>query len=96
MSDPLYHAALLAQRSRLEYLQDRFEGRRIDAGDVVTGLLILVGLVVAAWLLSVLLNLQERRKGRNSSFRLFISLCKAHRLRWSQWWLQGIRSLYRP
>ena len=87
MCDLLYQGILLGQQSRLEGLSRGFKGRRIDAGDVVTGLVILGAIGLAVWLLSALMNYQERRRGRSSPIRLFLSLCKAHGLRWSQRWL---------
>lgn len=87
MNDLLHHGILLAQRSRLEGLSRGFKGQRINTGDIVTGLLVLAGIVVVVWALSYLLTLQERRRSYTSPGRLFFSLCKAHRLRWPQWWL---------
>jgi hypothetical protein len=76
-----------------------FEGRRIEPFELVLGLLIIVGIVLFAWLLSYLLKLQERHRTYSSPFRLFLSLCKAHGLRWREyWWLwrlarsQGLRA----
>lgn len=83
----LNHGILLAQGGRLDGLRKGFEGRRFDFGDVLTAVLILGGIGLAVWVLSYLLSLRERRRGYSSPLGLFLSLCKAHRLRWSQRWL---------
>ncbi len=85
----LYHAILLAERSRLDSLSSGFRGRRarFQKEDLVIGLLILGGIALAVWILSYALKFQEQRRSRPSPLRLFLSLCKAHRLRWSQRWL---------
>jgi hypothetical protein len=85
----VYDAILLAQRGRLDSLSSGFRGRRarFDTQDIVTVLLIAAGIAVAVWVLSYFLRLQERRRGYASPLGLFLSLCRAHRLRWSQWWL---------
>jgi len=98
MNSLIYHGMLLAQRSRLDSLAGGFKGRRIDGDDMLQGLLALAGIAAAVWALSYLLALQERRRLYSSPRRLFLSLCRAHRLRWSQRWLlwrvarwQGLR-----
>ena len=85
----LYHAILLAERSRLDSIAREFQGRRarFQKEDLVIGLLILGGIALAVWILSYALKFQEQRRSRPSPLRLFLSLCKAHRLRWSQRWL---------
>ena len=89
MNRLLYHAILLAERSRLDSLSSGFRGRRarFHKEDLVVGLLILGGIALAVWILSYALKFQEQRRSRPSPLRLFLSLCKAHRLRWSQRWL---------
>ena len=89
MNHLIHHGMLLAQSSRWDSMSRGFRGRRarIDFNDVVLGLLILGGVVAALWGLSVVLRLQERRRGYTSPLGLFLSLCKAHGLRWSQRWL---------
>jgi hypothetical protein len=65
-----------------------FEGRRIEATDLVMGLLIMVAVVAVACVLAYLLRLRDKRRARTSPFRLFLSLCRAHELHWREsWWL---------
>ena len=80
---------LLAQRSRLDNLSDAFRNRpnTTDRDDVLLGALIIIALLAGIWGLSRLLALKERRQVCDSPRRLFQSLCKAHRLRWSEQWL---------
>jgi hypothetical protein len=83
----LARGILLAQRGRVDSLSSGFRGRRFETRDIVICLSVVAGVAVAVGLLSYLLRIQERRRGRPSPLRLFLSLCKAHRLRWSQRWL---------
>lgn len=80
---------LLAQRSRLDNLSDAFRSRpdSTDKNDILHGLLIVAVLIVGVWLLGRLFTMREERRTYNSPLRLFLSLCKAHGLRWSQQWL---------
>ncbi len=87
MNDLLHNAILLAQRSRLEGLERGFKGRRIGWDDIVTGLLVVAVIALLIWVLSYFLNSQERRRAHASPIGLFLSLCSAHRLRWSERWL---------
>jgi hypothetical protein len=85
-----YHFLLFAQRSRLDHLSDSFKthsNAAIDKGEVIAGLSILAGIAALVWLLSRFLTVQEHRKAYNSPLRLFLALCKAHELRWSDRWL---------
>ncbi|HUT09489.1 MAG TPA: hypothetical protein VMY42_03260 [Thermoguttaceae bacterium] len=78
---------LWAQGDRFEGLSRGFKGRRIDSGELVTSLLIVLSILLAVWLLSYTSSLRERRGAYASPLRLFLSLCKAHRLAWSEQWL---------
>ena len=80
---------LLAQRSRLDNLSDAFRSRpnSTDRDDVLLGALIVVALIAGIWGLSRLLATRERHQVYSNPRRLFLSLCKAHRLRWSEQWL---------
>jgi len=89
MHRSLHHAMLLAQGGGLDDFARGLKGNRFrfDTENIATALLIVAGIAVAVCILSYLLRLQERRRGHASPWRLFLSLCKAHRLRWSQRWL---------
>lgn len=82
-------AVVLAQRSPMENLSDYFRGPRVQlrASDAVYLLLGLGGLILLLWLLSLLVNWQERGCRRPSPFRLFLAVCRAHRLNWPDTWL---------
>ena len=90
MYPPLNDCLLLAERgSRLNQFSESFKGHssNVDNGEMVTGLLILAGIAALVWLLSRLMGGQDRPKTANSPLRLFLSLCKAHKLSWSECWL---------
>ncbi len=80
---------LLAERTRLGSLNLPLHGRGEMSGrdDVLLGLLILAALAAGIWALSRLLAIGSRHRAYDSPRRLFLSLCQAHRLRWSQRWL---------
>jgi len=87
MNDLLLHPILLAQLNRFEGLSRGFKGRRLDSGEIISGLLIVLAILLAVWLLSYVLSLRERRGAYASPLRLFLALCRAHRLPWSEQWL---------
>lgn len=89
MNHVLVHCLLFAQQSPLDNFAREFQGRqtRINSGYLTTGLVVLVAMVLAVWLLSVVLDRYGGRRPMDSSLALFLALCKAHRLRWSEWWL---------
>jgi hypothetical protein len=89
MKSLLCQCVILAGRDRLDGMFRSFRERKqhLDQGDLVTGLSILAGVILAIWLLSWLLARQEQRHVRNSGLGLFVSLCRAHQLRLRQWWL---------
>lgn len=74
---------------RLEHLFVQFRQRsdRVDAQYVLAGLAVLVAVLVGFWVLSRLVSRDERRQAYDSAGRLFLALCKAHRLAWSERWL---------
>jgi len=78
---------LLGKGSRLDGLSRGFRGRRLDTEDFVIGLMIVGGVLLSMWVLARFLSYQERRRASARPLRLFCSLCKAHGLRWSEWWL---------
>jgi len=89
MTGLLDHAILLAQASRWNSMSQRFQGRnsRIDLNDVLTGLLILGAAISVFWVISLVVRLRDEHRTFSSPTALFLSLCKAHRLRWHQRWL---------
>lgn len=89
MNELLPDCILLAQQSPLENFAREFQGRqtRLESGYLLTGLLILLSILLAIWLLSRLMERFDGRRPVDSSTMLFLSLCKAHRLRWWEWWL---------
>ena len=89
MNALLGYGIVFAARSRLESLGSGFRGRhaRIETEHIIAGAIVVCGIVLGLWLLSYIMSFQEDRRGYSSPKRLFISLCRAHELRWSQWWL---------
>jgi hypothetical protein len=77
---------LLADRSRIGNFGTSFRGHAQESNrdQVLTGLLVVAGLVVGVWLLSRLLVYREKKLSRSSPLRLFFGLCKAHDLGWSE------------
>ena len=80
---------LLAQRSPMDDLTSYFRGPRVrlGAGDALYLLLGVGGLILVLWLLSLLMTWQERGYRKPSAGRLFLSLCRAHHLGWTDAWL---------
>jgi len=89
MHRSLHHAMLLGQGGGLEDFARGLKGNRFrfEAENVATALLIVAGIAAAVGIVSYLLILQQRRRGSAGPLRLFFSLCRAHKLRWSQRWL---------
>jgi hypothetical protein len=89
MNRLLHHTILMAQQGRVGELGRGIRARRaqFETQDLITIGLILGGIALAVGTLSYLLRLHQRRRGRARPLRLFLSLCKAHRLRWSERWL---------
>ena len=85
----LLHGMLLAAQNPLENLTREFQGRetRTNSGYLTTGLLILLAMLVAVWLLSQVVERYGSRRPTDSPLRLFLALCWAHRLRWKEGWL---------
>jgi hypothetical protein len=82
-------ALLWAEAGRLgETLRSaRSRTTRLDTEDLVLWLSILGLIVVVVFTLSNVVKWYERRRNASSPMRLFLSLCRAHRLRWRQRWL---------
>ena len=89
MSELVFDGLLLAQVDPVERLANAFRERqvRMDSGDVVIAVLLLLGLVVALWLLSRLPSRRTRGASPSRPLVLLLSLCRAHKLAWSECWL---------
>ena len=79
----------LLGRSRLEDMSRYFRGPRVQLSsrDAVFILLGLAGLILVIWLLSLVVQWQEQGRKKPSATRLFLQLCRAHRLKWRDGWL---------
>jgi hypothetical protein len=82
VSGAIWKWIVLADSARWESMGSGFRGRsaRLDRDDLITGVLLLVGVCVAIAVLKKLLDRHERRRGYNSPRALFRALCKAHEL----------------
>ena len=79
---------LLADRSHWDNLADRFHDHPGGVkGDVMLKLLIVATLIVGLWGISRVAAARDRRRSYRGPIRLFVSLCRAHRLTWSDGWL---------
>jgi hypothetical protein len=78
----------VAQQDPLKDIARELQGREDrTSGYLLTLLVVLVGIVVALWVLAKVLQRYEKRRPMNSSLMLFWRLCRVHRLRWTQRWL---------
>ncbi len=82
---PLYKMFLVVEDE--DRMQELLRGLRSSAtgsgmDDAVYGLLILAGIALLILLLSMLVNMRQRGAGRDSPRGLFLSLCRAHKLKW--------------
>lgn len=88
MDGGVWHRAILAaDRVAWDGLARQFRERDFDARQALVGLGILLLAAVAVWFLSRLVNVLERRAGYDGPKRLFVELCRAHALSWSEAWL---------
>ena len=73
---------LWADRDKFRALGENFRGEnaRLDAHDVLLGLAVLTGVVVALWLLSQYVARREHARRTYSLRGLFNELCRAHNL----------------
>jgi hypothetical protein len=81
---------LFADQDRMEDVYRGFRSTQSGVGlhEVVIGLLLIGGISVLLVLFSWILHWQQRRRHYSSPRELFLSLCRAHRLRWKEcWWL---------
>jgi hypothetical protein len=93
MNPWLSDCLLLAEKTRLDEIASRMgDGFRGDAvrpesSNMLLSLAIVVMLLVLWGLLTRLTPSHVRRAPRSRPWRLFVSLCRAHRLRWRETWL---------
>ncbi|MEX0937810.1 MAG: hypothetical protein WDZ59_08105 [Pirellulales bacterium] len=82
MSGVIWKWIVLADGARWKSMGSGFRGRsaRLDRDDLITGVLLVVGVCVAIAVLKYLIDRNERRQGYNSPRALFRALCKAHGL----------------
>lgn len=59
----------------------------LGASERMTGLLVLVAILLVFWLAARFMDRPRRSRPVNRPRRLFLELCRAHRLRWSERWL---------
>jgi hypothetical protein len=88
----LFPPIFAAEHSRWDSLSNGFRGgfqrHGLEPLDIAMGVAALAGIVAAVWILTYLLAWRDRRRSYTSPRRLFLSLCRAHRLRWIEcWWL---------
>jgi hypothetical protein len=86
---PPYSTFLPAEQDRMQDLFRAFRAAQAREGmdEVVYGLLILAGILVAIFILSLVFNSRRRQKSYTSPWGLFLSLCRAHKLNWKERWL---------
>jgi hypothetical protein len=89
MSHLPVHCILFAQQNPLNNFAREFQGRetRLNSGYLAAGLLVVLGMCLAVWLLGQLLERYGGRRPVDNARTLFLALCRAHRLRWSEAWL---------
>jgi hypothetical protein len=89
MNTLLVQCLLLGERrQRLANLAREFRaGKQDDVGEMILGLAILAGIAAGLWLLARLMERREHRRRVNHPLGLFLALCRAHGLRWSDRWL---------
>jgi hypothetical protein len=89
MNNLLHYGVLLAQESRLESMGRVLNRKRsnFDTQALVVGLMVVGCMALAIWALSYISTIRERRWARTSPALLFLTLCKAHGLCWSDTWL---------
>ena len=85
----LFDCGLMAQVNNLDGFVSALRDKkgRMESGEMLAGMLILVAILAAVWVLARILDLNHRKRSYVSPRGLLWSLSRAHRLRWSQWWL---------
>jgi hypothetical protein len=81
--------SLLAAIERTDGLQRAFRASKTEAmtNNIVYGIMLIVGVGIVLLILAMLINRDRRRRGYSSPRELFLSLCRAHKLKWSECWL---------
>ncbi len=89
MFSPFYTTFPLAEQDRMQDLFRAFRATQAHEGmdDVFYGLLILAGIVAGMLILSLVIKSRRRRAGYVSPLGLFLTLCRAHKLKWKERWL---------
>lgn len=80
-----YGLYLLAEAGRIENMGRKFRGgEKLKAIDLLIWLLVLSGMVLGFWLLSLLKDRQDSVRRVNSPRKLYHELCKLHGLNYFQ------------
>jgi hypothetical protein len=80
---------ILAEEERMQNLFRSLRAIKAKEGmdDAVYGLLILAGIIFVMLILSLIIDLRNRRRGYSNPRSLFWNLCRAHKLKLSDRWL---------
>ena len=86
---PIYSMFPLAEQDRMQDLFRAFRATQAREGmDQVLYVLLIVTIIAAvALVVSRIIRSRKRRRGYASPLGLFLELCRAHKLKWSQRWL---------
>jgi hypothetical protein len=93
MSQFFWYGLTVAQTSRLDEIARQMGGgfrgerTRYDSPQVTLGLLVSLALVAACLLIAWISRWQQRRGAFCGPRTLFFRLCRAHGLRYADWWL---------
>jgi hypothetical protein len=84
-----YRTFLLADQDRMQDLFRAFRMYKARDGmdDFVYVLMIIAGILAVLLILSAIINFWQRRRGYDNPLGLFLSLCRAHKLKWKERWL---------
>ena len=88
--------SLLADQSRFQHLGDRFRstGAASESSQIWTLVWLALAIAVVAAVLTFLVRFAEKRRYR-SALRLYLELCRAHNLKWTNRWLLWRLACYR-
>jgi hypothetical protein len=80
---------LLANQSRMQDLFCFVKANKSDSGmsSAIYGLIILTAIVAVLFLLSIAIKWVRQNHKQASPLSLFLSLCRAHKLKYSEYWL---------